>query len=354
MIFLSCNNQKYTLEGKVTGMGNDTVYLYKVEADEEVVVDSTIMTEGSFSFDNSVSSPGLYRVIPGKHKYPIRYFFMDKGITVYSSLINEKGMLKVPEVHGNPLQEAYNSYTRDIELLQDSIREINMKIYAAEKDHQKVDDSYFSKVAKFENKATESVIEHIYLNGGNLVSAWLLWFNYRSSYDLETIERLFNTIDPTYKDSPPAIAIESRLEKLRTLQPGTQAPDFTLTDTLGHHIALNDFRGKYLLIDFWASWCKPCREQLPEVKDLYSEFGPKGLNIIGISLDSERGRWIDALESEQLMWPQVSELKKWDQQVVSDYNVSAIPFMVLVDGDGKIVAYGKPLSEIKSILSRVM
>jgi peroxiredoxin len=335
-------------------MNNETVYLLKVEANDEVVVDSTIMTDGSFSFDNSVSSPGLYRVIPGKHKYPIRYFFMDKGVTVYNSLINEKGMLKVPEVHGNSLQDAYNSYSNDLEGFQDSIRKINMIIYDAERNNKKVDTSYLAKIANYESETTECVKEHIYLNGGNLVSAWITWFNYRSSYDLREIEMFYNLIDPLLKNSPPAIAIESRLAKLKKLQPGIKAPDFILSDTLGHQLALNDFRGKYLLIDFWASWCKPCREQLPEVKALYSEFGPKGLNIIGISLDADRGRWVEALNTERMNWPQVSDLKKWDQQVVSDYNVSAIPFMVLVDPQGAIVAYGKSLAEVKSILSKVL
>jgi len=339
------------LEGNILGAEDGMVILYRMDGSKEIPVDTTKMTNGYFIFTNLPDSPGLYRLIPGSHKYPIRYFFLDKGKTIFSSSVNIKGMMKVPKIEGNPLQKAFNAYQFETDSIQDSIRQINFRMHDAKQAGISIQPKlYDDRLSELEHIQENSIIKHIALNKGNLVSAWLIWFNYMSNNDIEAIQRLYNTLQIDVRKSSPAQLVESRINKLLTLQPGKKAPDFSLPDNFGKTVKLSDYSGSCVLIDFWASWCKPCREQLPEIKEIQSQFNANGLKIIGISLDDDKGRWLEALKKEQMNWCQVSELKKWDQKVVRDYNISAIPLTVLIDETGNILMYGKSPQEIKSLL----
>ena len=119
---------------------------------------------------------------------------------------------------------------------------------------------------------------------------------------------------------------------------GSEAPDFAQAKPDGSVLKLSDLRGKIVLIDFWASWCKPCRRENPSVVLAYNKYKSKGFEIIGVSLDKDRGRWLQAVEQDGLTWPQVSDLAFWQNAVALQYGVRSIPFTVLVDQEGKVLA----------------
>ena len=119
---------------------------------------------------------------------------------------------------------------------------------------------------------------------------------------------------------------------------GHEAPDFAQQTPDGQVVKLSDHRGKVVLIDFWASWCKPCRRENPNVVKAYNKFKDKGFEILGVSLDRDRGRWLQAIEQDVLTWPQVSDLGFWQNAVAQQYGVTSIPFTVLVDEEGKVIA----------------
>lgn len=129
---------------------------------------------------------------------------------------------------------------------------------------------------------------------------------------------------------------------------GGLAPDFTLPDPSGKSISLSSFRGKYVLVDFWASWCGPCRQENPNVVDAYQRFKDKNFTILGVSLDKSRDAWLEAIKNDRLDWTHVSDLKFWESMVVPLYQIEGIPFNVLLDPQGKIIASnlrGKQLSD---------
>lgn len=119
---------------------------------------------------------------------------------------------------------------------------------------------------------------------------------------------------------------------------GTEMENFTLNNPDGKAISLKDLRGKYVLVDFWASWCRPCRAENPNVLKAYAKYHSKGFDILGVSLDTDKSRWMAAIKSDGLDWNHVSELKAWDAEIARKFNVSSIPFCVLLDKDGKIIA----------------
>lgn len=119
---------------------------------------------------------------------------------------------------------------------------------------------------------------------------------------------------------------------------GKPAPEITLPDPNGKNISLSSFRGKYVLIDFWASWCAPCRQENPNVVAAFNRFKDKNFTVLGVSLDKDKASWIEAIKADNLNWPQISDLKYWSSEVVPLYNIEGIPFNVLIDPEGKIIA----------------
>jgi peroxiredoxin len=135
---------------------------------------------------------------------------------------------------------------------------------------------------------------------------------------------------------------------LRNVAVGQAAPDITLPSPDGKNVSLSSLRGKYVLIDFWASWCGPCRQENPNVVRMYNKYKDKGFEIFGVSLDESRDKWLKAIAMDKLTWPHVSDLKGWSSAAAQLYNIQAIPQTLLLDKEGKIIAKnlrGKALEE---------
>jgi peroxiredoxin len=135
---------------------------------------------------------------------------------------------------------------------------------------------------------------------------------------------------------------------------GKQAPDFALPDADGHPISLASYRGKYLLVDFWASWCGPCRAENPNVVKVHNEFKDKNFAILGVSLDKEKDAWQEAIRSDGLDWSQISDLKYWNSKAVATFKFEGIPFNLLIDPQGKVIATGLRGDQLESKLKEVL
>ncbi len=144
---------------------------------------------------------------------------------------------------------------------------------------------------------------------------------------------LLDTINPNSSE-----VLRRKVSAATQFSPGGTPPEFVQEDPSGQELRLSDFKGQYLLLDFWASWCGPCRRENPNVVRMYKTYKDKGFEILGISLDNNKQRWLNAIEKDQLTWPQVSDLKGWSNEVAQQYQVTSIPKTFLLDPDGKIIA----------------
>ncbi|PZP41555.1 MAG: alkyl hydroperoxide reductase [Pseudopedobacter saltans] len=164
--------------------------------------------------------------------------------------------------------------------------------------------------------------------------------------NISEVSSLFNKLNDKYQNLPTAIAIKESMEQQTTqarmekaTQVGQMALNFTQNDTAGHPVSLKDFRGKYVLVDFWASWCGPCRRENPNVVAAYQKYKDKNFTVLGVSFDQNKDNWLDAIHKDNLAWTQVSDLQYWDNAVGKIYGIQSIPANILVDPNGKIIAH---------------
>lgn len=169
------------------------------------------------------------------------------------------------------------------------------------------------------------------------------------------VKPVFDGLNKNLRESTLGVFYAEQLQKLSTTSVGAMAPDFTETDTAGKPVSLHDFKGKYLFVDFWASWCHPCREENPDVVAAYAKFKDKGLNILGVSLDaaSTKAAWLKAIKTDHLTWTHVSDLKSFYNQVAQLYSVKAIPQNFLIGSDGKIIAKDLHGDDLDKTLSEI-
>jgi peroxiredoxin len=188
-----------------------------------------------------------------------------------------------------------------------------------------------------QSKAVKETINSMGSSFATLAAIGLL----NTKNEFQFIDSLADKLNEEYPDNKMIIQLKQQLNEMRALSLGQVAPDFELPTPDGKMVKLSDLRGKYVMIDFWAAWCKPCREENPNVVRLYEEYKDKGFDIIGVSLDRTKEAWVEAIEQDGLTWTQVSDLAYFNSAAATLYQIEAIPATYLLDPEGKII--GKDL-----------
>ena len=176
----------------------------------------------------------------------------------------------------------------------------------------------------------------------------------RSRLEPDEFQQLFSSLDKSVQASPYGESVTAYIKSLRANGVNVPADDFSQQDTKGQPVKLSSFRGKYVLVDFWASWCGPCRQENPNVVKAYNKYKGKNFTILGVSLDDNRERWLQAISHDGLAWTQVSDLRGWGNEVAVQYGIQSIPSNFLVDPAGKIIARNLRGEELEAKLEELL
>jgi peroxiredoxin len=335
MLF-SCTGKKgnqFKISGILKGTETTMVYLQKMDTTGWVTVDSSAVKNGEFEFKGKVESPDRWNLtIKGKEMmFPFFLENSDIKLVVHADSTNNM------EVTGSENQDIFKKYVASNDSIQKLIDGLDPVYAKADslKDTatmKKLDEQFNSYYNGMKTLITDMVKNHPASPAG----PWLIMRNsYR--FELAELESLFNKFDTTLHASFFFKSAKRRIAILKRVEIGQPAVDFTMNDTTGKPITLSSLKGKILLVDFWASWCHPCRAENPNVVKAYGLFHKKGFDVLGVSFDKKKVDWEKAINDDKLTWNHVSDIKFWGNAVGKLYGINSIPANVLLDKDQKII-----------------
>lgn len=335
VITLSCNNDKnnYKIEGNIGGLEDQYVYLQGPSDADFKKIDSVKTSSGSFTFKGVLDIPTQQYITFENLDAEITFFNEASNIAINGHVDS----LKKTTVKGSETQKTYEKYQGRLNQLRDQQRDIYNKYRQAQmqqnQDQMKLYENQYRKLDSIRRSYSDNFVED---HPKSVVSAYIA-NRFAYNYDLEKLKETVNGFDPSIKDSYYVNQLKDRITKLEHTQIGKKAPDFTMENTEGEPVSLSDFRGKYVLLDFWAAWCSPCRQENPNVVKAYQKYNDDGFTVLGVSLDRKKENWLKAIEKDNLTWTHVSDLEGWENKASNKYGVMSIPQNYLIDKEGTIV-----------------
>jgi len=336
---------KYTVAGSLGSYNAPAkVYLQYRGADKKTVTDSAVLKDGKFQFSGDVTGDPINAVLMFNGKGTGTNYSDYKSIYLEAGTINinSSDSLHKATVTGTKTNVDNSNYEAALKPVNDAYTALEAKQSAATVE-QKASEDFAKENNKAEKaiEAQESAINKQFIKDhpASYLSLNVLEdFAYGADY--VDIAPLFNSLSPSVQNTVAGKKFAERLPKLKAVALGATAPEFAEADTAGKIVNLSSFRGKYVLIDFWASWCGPCRHENPNVVKAFNHYKGQKFTIIGVSLDrpGAKDKWLTAIHKDGLAWTQVSDLKFWDSKTAALYAVRGIPQNFLLDPDGKIIA----------------
>ena len=346
MTLAACNAQSgYKVTGTVEGMPDGKAIIATVNGSSLDTLAKADVKNGSFEFTGNVSEPtGAYIMVIGQ-RGAIPFMLENANITVNAG---QAGLT----VTGSEGQKIYDQFMAINASSQQEAMKLQQEYQAANGDQAKIQ-AVQEAYAKLMTDAQAKETELIKANPDSYVSTFVI-VSSMGQMEYEQLKERYSLLGEKAKASAQGKAIAAQIAKLESTAIGQIAPNFTITTPEGESISLYDIKGKVKLIDFWASWCGPCRGENPHVVEIYKEYHPKGLEIFGVSLDNNKEAWVKAIADDGLVWKHGSDLKGWQSAPAQLYSVTGIPHTVLLDENNKIIAKNLRGDELKQKIAELL
>lgn len=358
---VSCGNKenKFTVLGKIRNMPEQTVVLEELGIHNAVVIDSaTSDKNGSFELSGVAPEPGLYRLRFRENQFIL--LSVEKGTLKINA---DWDNLEAYSVSGSASSEALRQFLITV---REHLRDFNTMSIVLDTFQARGNDSMLRVAQEDLRKMNVDFTHYIeqyadttpYLPNAIFAAQML-----NPAAEGQFLQIFTQSLSKRFPDSKLAKDFSARVDEMMSglsrpvvkgVQVGTTAPEISLPATDGKQVTLSSLKGKYVLVDFWASWCGPCRGENPHVVAAFNRFKDKNFTILGVSLDRDRDKWLAAIESDKLTWTHISDLQGWESVAARDYGVESIPANFLVDPSGKVVARDLRGEELASKLAEVL
>lgn len=354
LAFFSCARvATYTIDGVVANdkLNGKSVYLCKYVGRELVVVDSTVIQTEKFNFQGSQDSAVLRVIRVDDEHFPKLPFILENG-TITTKLDS------IPLATGTALNDTLNGYKKSVSALDAQYEVISTQLENLEVENKltpELEAKLKAQIKKLESESQSISLSYIRRNLNNEAGAYIFWLN-RGTFTPELQQKLLDQAGSVFKADPFVKIIIGRLKMMKQVMVGMKFVDLTMPNPEGKMVSLSDFagKGKVTLIDFWASWCGPCRAYMPKLIKIYEKYQPKGFQIVGVSFDKKKEDWLKGIQELGIPWNQMSDLSYWNSKGAEQYAVRAIPHTVLLDKNGIIVANDLEGADLEKTLDELL
>lgn len=359
---LSFAQQKYTIMVKANHLNKAEKAFLNYQLSGKFITDSATLNAGQYIFSGVVTEPTLAQFFIRKDGASIK----DKSI-FNAAIWLEKGVIKVtladplskPLITGGMLNSDYQRLEASKAPERAKMAAASKRFMEATEEQRKAPDFIKNHLQVMKAAMSESAVKdslYITKHPNSYLSVYLL-ANTISSAPLSILEPKYRGLSKALQTSTPGLGLLKTINTLKSREIGGAAADFTLNDPSNKPVSLSSFRGKYVLLDFWASWCVPCRKENPNVKAAYNQFKGKNFTVLSVSLDDGKDgevKWLAAIEKDQLNWTQTRDINRAGGRVSDLYGVKTIPQNFLIDPNGKILAIGLRGSELQKKLAELI
>lgn len=323
----------YTVSGTLKKLKTERLYL-TVYTTQEAKKDSAELVNGKFVFKGSIDRPSFAILTLKDRKQDNLRFYVEPGAIILTGTDSLKNL--------NITGSVFNA---DDKLLQQFLKPIDTKydnfykVYeeAENNNNKAMIDSLDDAETALMMEKRKFIGDFVRKHPASLRSALAIEQNFGYYAEASEVEPLYNLLSAKIKTSPIGMNVKKMLDIYKNVAVGAIAPDIIQKDTAGNSISLASLKGKYVLVDFWASWCGPCRKENPNVVKAYDQYKNKGFEIFGVSYDTKINKWEKAINDDKLGWVNVSDLQGWKNATSEQYYIKAIPSNVLIDKEGKII-----------------
>ena len=340
------------VKGLVAGLDSGWVE-YLLPSAESNKFDSAAIKNGKFEFSKDVNETEFVVLrLAGQQGAEIA-FFADPGTVEITA---NKDSMWTSEIKAGNTQKKFEELNGTLK----SIMEKGQAMYPAYMQAQQAQDMEAikrieSEMMMLQEQARDTAVKFALKNHESVVAPYLGMVYLANDPSMETqLKALYDTLSPAIKETYFAKKLNEKIASTTATSVGATAPDISLANPNGQNVSLSSLRGQYVLLDFWASWCAPCREENPNIVNAYNKYKDKGFTIYGVSLDRDRDKWLKAIEDDKLTWTHVSDLKYWSSEPAKLYGIQAIPANFLLDKEGKIIAKNLRGEDLEAKLAEVL